>query len=307
MGWANGQYLWLVKVRQWWWRSTILRVARWQDHPGSVGKVSGDFNPCRWKKSLTDTLSNWGFQVSRHSSSLTDICVFFPVFWGIMVSNRLFMRSAKKSALVLQRSFLVVLRESDYLSFVISVDSWIQSPTTMLKKLLKQSAVDELGPRKFNLGFNKFPHLFCWFKGLDAEDLLGCSEHRRPRLSTGAKKNAGEVVSFSIESWEICLVKTVDVLKFSVQFKLQFSVWMTLPNLKSENSFDHFKNLDQFQFWMFKIRFCLWWINLDQTCELWKCAGPGEERGRCWWNFHATELGTKIKVGLTCEKKCLEK
>lgn len=96
------------------------------------------------------------------------------------------------------------------------------------------------------------------------------------------------------------LKKTVDVLKFSVQFKFQFSLWMTLPNLRSDNSFWPFPRIlmsFNFQISMFKIRFCLWLI--DQTCELWKRAGPGEERGRCWWNFHATELGTKIKVGLT--------
>ena len=88
---------------------------------------------------------------------------------------------------------------------------------------------------------------------------------------------------------------------FSIQFKFQLSVWMTLPNLRFDNSFWPFQ-----EYWsvsiskisMFKIRFCLWLINFNQTCELWKRAGPGEERGRCWWNFHATELGTKIKVGL---------
>lgn len=137
MGWANGQYLWLVKVRQWWWRSTILRVARWQDHPGSVWKVSDDFNPCRWKKDSHKHTFQLGFP-GFQTQFITDrhLCVF-SCFWGIMVSNRLFMRSAKKSALVLQRSSLVVLRESDYLSFVISVDSWIQSPTKILEKVVE--------------------------------------------------------------------------------------------------------------------------------------------------------------------------
>ena len=77
------------------------------------------------KKRFTDTLSNW---VSRFPDTVhhwpTLVCVF-PFF---VVLNGLFIRSAKKSALVLQRSSLVVLRESDYLSVVISVDSWIQSP-----------------------------------------------------------------------------------------------------------------------------------------------------------------------------------
>lgn len=131
MGWANGQYLWLVKVRQWWWRSTILRVARWQDHPGSVWKFSDDFNPCRWEKDSHNSCDQT-FQL-RFPSFQTQFNVV-SCFLGIMVSNRLFMRSAKKSALVLQRSSLVVLRESNYLSVVISVDSWIQSPTKMLGK-----------------------------------------------------------------------------------------------------------------------------------------------------------------------------
>lgn len=235
MGWANGQYLWLVKVRQWWWRSTILRVARWQDHPGSVWKISDDCNPCRWEKNSHKDSCDQTFQL-RFPSFQTQFNVV-SCFLGIMVSNRLFMRSAKKSALVLQRSSLVVLRESDYLS----VDSWLQIHESNLhqkfwKKLLKQLAVDELGSSTW------VSTTFCWFKGLNAEDLLGCSEHRGPRLSTGATKKGGEVVSFSMESWEICFKKTtVDVLKFSVQFKFQFSVSMTLPNLKSENSFDHFR------------------------------------------------------------------
>ena len=158
-------------------------------------------------------------------------------------------------------------------------------------------------PRKFNLRFNKFPHLFCWFKGLDAEDLLGCREHRGPRLSTGATKKGG--VRSWVSRWNherFVLKKRWMFLSSQSSFKFQFAVWMTLPNLRSDNSFWLFQ-----EYWsvsiskisMFKIRFCLWLINFDQTCELWKRAGPGEERGRCWWNFHATELGTKIKVGLT--------
>ena len=115
----------------------------------------------------------------------------------------------------------------------------------------------QLMPYEVQLEFQPIPSPFCWFKGLNAEDLLGCSEHRGPRLSTGATKKGGvEVVSFSMESWEICLKKTVDVLKFSIKFKFQFSVWMTLPNLRFDNSFWPFQRiLISFNFGCLKYEF----------------------------------------------------
>ena len=70
------------------------------------------------------------------------------------------------------------------------------------------------------------------------------------------KKRGVEVVSFSMESWEICLKKTVDVLKFSIKFKFQFSVWMTLPNLRFDNSFWPFQRiLISFNFGCLKYEF----------------------------------------------------